>query len=149
MTITGVSARAPFEKHILTVQAIDSDAIGTGVVRYLLTDGHTVGNTTLFGIHEKYGILTNRVLMRKYTDSTFFVTVNARDREDVNTAESANTVAKVTKCCGLRDKDFPLWSQFLHFLMQLNKVNCCNNDCIVSRPRVKFVRSITKYKFIQ
>ncbi|KAL4240786.1 Protocadherin-16 [Mactra antiquata] len=90
-----VSARAPFESHIMTIQAIDSDAIGTGVVRYRVTDGHMIGNTTLFGIHEKFGIITNRMLMRRYADSTFFVTVNARDREDIDTAESANTVAKI------------------------------------------------------
>lgn len=94
--ISGVSSRSSFDKHILTLQAIDRDAIGTGVVRYTVTGGNKVANLTLFDIHEKFGVITNKVLMRRYADSTFFVTVNARDREDSATAESADIVAKVT-----------------------------------------------------
>lgn len=92
---TGVSARAPFDKHILTVQAIDRDAVGTAVVRYRVVNGNKVNNRTLFDIHPKFGVVTNKVLMRRYADSTFFITINARDREDMETAESSNTVAKV------------------------------------------------------
>lgn len=92
---TGVSARSPYDKHIMTIQAIDRDAIGTGVVRYRITDGNKNGNVTLFDIHPKFGVITNKVLMRRYADRTFFVTVNARDNEDIEAAESASTVAKV------------------------------------------------------
>ncbi|XP_060576432.1 cadherin-87A-like isoform X2 [Ruditapes philippinarum] len=90
-----VSARAPYDKHILTVQAVDRDAIGTPVVRYSVIGGNVVRNKTLFDIHPKFGVVTNKVLMRSYADTTFFITINARDREDSETAESANTVAKV------------------------------------------------------
>ncbi|XP_053380396.1 cadherin EGF LAG seven-pass G-type receptor 2-like [Mercenaria mercenaria] len=90
-----VSVRAEYGKHILKVQAIDRDAVGTGVVRYRVTGGNKVGNTTLFDIEPKHGVVRNKVLMKKYADSTFFVTINARDQENIETAESADTVAKI------------------------------------------------------
>lgn len=96
--ILGVSSRSPYDKHILTVQAIDRDAIGTGVVRYNLVEGYRNPDNlsqTMFGIHEKFGVISNKILMREFAGLTFSVTVNARDRVSIEDSESANTSALV------------------------------------------------------
>ena len=104
---SGVSTRSPYDKHILTVQAIDRDAVGTGIVRYQLTAGHTNpfnDSQAIFGIHEKFGIITNKILMRQFSGSFFEVTVNARDRVIFEDSESANKPAlvRVLSCVILR-----------------------------------------------
>jgi len=96
-----VSTRAPYNKHILTVQAIDRDAVGTGIVRYMLVgNGHTRvpasgERQNLFDIHPKFGVISNKVLMRQYAGQTFYVTVNARDEESIADSEDTNTTALV------------------------------------------------------
>ena len=95
MIISGVSSRSSFDKHILTVSAVDYDAVGDGVVRYRLM-GQEQLETPMFGIHEKFGVITNKVLMRDYIDNVFMLTVNARDREDIAKAEATNTTAIVS-----------------------------------------------------
>lgn len=92
-----MSSRSPYDQHIVTVQAIDRDAVGTGVVRYKLVDGQNKYNAShaMFGIHEKFGVISNKILMREYAGETFMVTVNARDRISEEDAESANTSALV------------------------------------------------------
>jgi len=90
-----VSTRSPYEKQILTVQARDEDAVGSGIVRYRLVSGNTANGKDLFGIHEKLGVLTNKVLMRDYANQIFDLKVNARDAENIAEAESANASVKV------------------------------------------------------
>ncbi|WAQ96400.1 CAD87-like protein [Mya arenaria] len=95
-----VSTRAPLNKQIMTVQAIDRDAVGSGVVRYRLVGSNHIANINgqdkfLFYIHPKFGIMTNKVLMNQYAGQTFEVQVNARDGESIEESEDANTTALV------------------------------------------------------
>lgn len=91
-----VSSRSSFDKHIVTVSAVDYDAKGSRVVRYRLMNEVNNGNgQPLFGIHDTFGVVSNKVLMREYTDNTFDLIVNARDRENIASAESVNTTVKI------------------------------------------------------
>lgn len=97
LCFSGVSSRSSFDKHIVTVSAVDYDATGTGVVKYRLMN--TITNNAgqpLFGIHDTFGVISNKVLMRQYTDNIFDLIVNARDRENIALAESVNTTVTVS-----------------------------------------------------
>ena len=62
----------------------------------LMTEINNGADQPLFGIHDTFGVITNKVLMRDYTDEIFELKVNARDRENIADAESVNTTVTVS-----------------------------------------------------
>ena len=79
----------------MTVSAKDYDAVGTGIVRYRLMEQEQL-ERPLFGIDEKFGVISNKVIMRDYLNRVFELTVNARDREVIENSNDVNTTALVS-----------------------------------------------------
>ncbi|KAL3876984.1 hypothetical protein ACJMK2_034754 [Sinanodonta woodiana] len=91
MNYTGcISTRSPFSKSIIQVQAVDRDAIGTGIVRYRIVNGNSMD---IFAINDRLGIVTNKVLVKDYADQSFMLTVEARDA--INITDSVQNTAPV------------------------------------------------------